>query len=288
MTEKGIITKGIGGFYYVETADAMYECKARGSFRKEGITPLVGDNVEISINQNAENTIDYIKERENYLTRPPVANIDNVFIVISTVQPSPNFILIDNIISIAEYRNIEPIIIVSKSDLSDCSKIIDIYKKAGFNVFDSNDDKSLSDVKKLMKGKISAFTGNSGVGKSTFLNKLDSDLNLSTAPISLKLGRGKHTTRQAELFHSSGGFVIDTPGFSAFEFSKNEYIAKEDLAYYFREFRPYINDCKFTSCSHINDKGCKICEAIENGLISKSRHKSYIELYNNVKKIKEW
>ena len=288
MILSGIITKGIGGFYYVEAADTVYECKARGSFRKEGITPLVGDKVEISINDNAENTIETIKERENFLTRPPVANIDNVFIVISTIQPSPNYVLIDNIIAIAEYRNIEPIIIVSKSDLSDCQDILNIYKLAGFKAFDSNDKNCIEEVKKLMKGKISAFTGNSGVGKSTFLNKLDSNLNLSTAPISLKLGRGRHTTRQAELFHSCDGYVIDTPGFSAFEFSKNEYISKDDLAYYFREFRPYINGCKFTSCAHINDKGCNICKAVEDGEISKSRHKSYIELYNNVKNIKEW
>ena len=288
MALDGIITKGIGGFYYVETAEGLYECKARGSFRKEGITPFVGDRVEISINLNAENTIDKIQPRVNFLSRPPVANIDNIFIVISTVQPSPNYILIDNIISIAEYRNIEPVIIVSKSDLSDSQDILDVYKKAGFNAFDANDKECPKAVKKLMKGKINAFTGNSGVGKSTFLNKLDPELNLSTAPISLKLGRGKHTTRQAELFKSCGGYVIDTPGFSSFEFSRNEYIPKDELAYYFREFAPYLDKCKFSTCAHINDKGCAVLEAIEKGEISPLRHKSYTELYNNVKDIKEW
>ncbi|MCR4594375.1 MAG: ribosome small subunit-dependent GTPase A [Clostridiales bacterium] len=288
MTLGGIITKGIGGFYYVETTEGLYECKARGSFRKEGITPFVGDKVEISVNLNAENTIDRIQPRVNYLSRPPVANIDNIFIVISTVYPSPNFILIDNIISIAEYRNIEPVIIVSKSDLSDSQDILNTYKKAGFNAFDVNDDDCLEDVKKLMKGKINAFTGNSGVGKSTLLNKLDPSLSLSTAPISMKLGRGKHTTRQAELFKSCGGYVIDTPGFSSFEFTKSEYISKDELAYYFREFVPFLDKCKFSTCAHINDKGCAVLEAMEKGEISPLRHKSYTELYNNVKNIKEW
>ncbi len=288
MSVKGIITKGIGGFYYVEVANATYECKARGVFRKERITPLVGDIVEITINEQAENTIDKICERRNSLFRPPVANIDNLFIVVATVEPKPNFLVIDKLITTAEYKNIEPIIIISKTDLSSANEIIDVYSKSGITVLNTANDGDLEKIKSLMKDKITAFTGNSGVGKSTLLNKLDSSLNLATGKISNKLGRGRHTTREAQLFNVCGGYVIDTPGFSSFEFDKTEIIKKDDLPYCFREFREYLGACKFTSCAHVNDKGCKICDAVEKGKISRIRHDNYVALYNQAKEIKEW
>ena len=288
MSVKGIITKGIGGFYYVEVANATYECKARGVFRKERITPLVGDIVEITINEQAENTIDKICERRNSLFRPPVANIDNLFVVVATVEPKPNFLVIDKLIATAEYKNIEPIIIISKTDLASASKIVDVYSKSGITVLNTANDGNLEKIKSLMKDKITAFTGNSGVGKSTLLNKLDSSLNLATGKISNKLGRGRHTTREAQLFNVCGGYVIDTPGFSSFEFEKTEIIKKDDLPYCFREFREYLGECKFTSCAHVNDKGCKICEVVEKGEISRIRHENYISLYNQAKEIKEW
>ena len=287
MSFKGIITKGIGGFYYVEVANATYECKARGVFRKEKVTPLVGDTVEITINENAENTIDKICDRKNFLNRPPVANIDNLFIVVATVEPKPNFLVIDKLIAIAEHKEIEPIIIISKGDILSSDEIYNIYSKSGITVLD-NSEKGIEEIKKLMKGKITAFTGNSGVGKTTLLNKLDSSLNLSTGAISNKLGRGRHTTREAQLFNVCGGYVIDTPGFSAFEFDKNEIILKDELPFCFREFREFLGLCKFTSCAHINDKGCKICEAVADGKISEVRHNNYISLYNQAKEIKEW
>lgn len=285
---KGIITKGIGGFYYVEVANTTYECKARGVFRKNKVMPLVGDTVEISINENAENTIDKICERKNFLIRPPVSNIDNLIIVVSTVEPRPNFLVIDKLIAVAEYKNIEPIIVVSKTDLGDYSNIVDAYKNSGITLIVIEEDNDVEKVKRLMEGKITAFTGNSGVGKTTLLNKLDSSLKLSTGSISEKLGRGRHTTREAQLFNVCGGYVIDTPGFSSFEFGKNEIIKKDELAECFREFREYLGTCQFTSCSHTNDKGCKICEAVKNGLISESRHNNYIAMYNQAKEIKEW
>lgn len=285
---KGIILKGIGGFYYVEVADAVYECKARGVFRKERITPFAGDYVKISVNDKAENTIDEIFERKNSLIRPPVANIDNLIIVVSTVQPKPNFLLIDKLIAVAEHKGIEPIIVITKTDLENDSEIVNIYRKSGIKVISKSDSDYLSCIKDSMAGKINAFTGNSGVGKTTLLNSLDTTLNRSTGEISDKLGRGRHTTRQAELFKTCGGYVIDTPGFSSFEFEKNDYIKKDDLAYCFREFREYLGDCKFTSCTHTSDKGCAICEAVNNGIISKSRHNSYIAMYEQAKKIKEW
>lgn len=285
---KGIITKGIGGFYYVEVANATYECKARGIFRKNRITPLVGDTVEISVKENAENTIDTICERKNFLNRPPVSNIDNLIIVVSTVEPRPNFFVIDKLIATAEYKNIEPYIVISKTDLSSYKEIYETYEKTGITVIALDNDDSINRIKDIMNGKISAFTGNSGVGKTTLLNRLDSTLNLSTGAISDKLGRGRHTTRQAQLFNVCVGYVIDTPGFSSFDFEKTEIIKKDDLPYCFREFRAYLGTCKFTSCAHVNDKGCSICEAVKNGEISETRHNNYIQMYNQAKELKEW
>ena len=284
----GIITKGIGGFYYVEVADATYECKARGKFRKNRISPLVGDYVTITVNDGAENTIDSINERKNCLIRPPVANIDNLIIVISTIEPKPNFLVVDKLIAVAEHKGIEPIIVISKTDLKSANEIEEVYAKTGIEVISIKSDEDLDKIKLIMKNKINAFTGNSGVGKTTLLNKLDNSLNLSTGEISDKLGRGRHTTRQAQLFKVCGGYVIDTPGFSSFDLEKIEIIRKDELPYCFREFRKYLGECKFTSCAHINDKGCKICEAVDKGQISKVRHENYISMYNIAKEIKEW
>lgn len=285
---QGTIIKGIGGFYYVEAADEVYECKARGVFRKKHITPLVGDFVTISINDNSENTIDEIHDRKNYLNRPPVSNIDNLIIVISTTEPKPNFLVADRLIANAEYKNIEPIIVISKGDISPSNAVKDVYAKSGIKIISLDENGSVDELAALMKNKTTAFTGNSGVGKSTLLNRLQPTLNLSTAPISQKLGRGRHTTRQAELFKVCGGFVVDTPGFSSFEFEKDEQIPKDELAYCYREFREYLSQCKFSTCSHTNDKGCKICEAVADGKIGAIRHENYIALYKTAAQINEW
>ena len=288
---KGKIIKGIGGFYYVETADGIYECKARGLFRKEGITPLVGDNVAVCINNNAENTIDEIFERKNFLVRPPLANIDVLFIVSSLKDPDINVLNIDKLAAIAEFKSIEPIFVFTKSDLSeDALKYISIYKDAGFTCFvtSSLENKSLDSIKDIIKNKICAFTGNSGVGKSTLLNMLDSSLNLTVGQTSKKLGRGKHTTRHCELVKTCGGYVADTPGFSSIDFLRCESIEKEQLAGCFREFAPYLDKCKFTSCTHCADKGCAVCEAVKQGNISELRHGSYVAVYNQIKDVKKW
>ena len=290
-TLNGTIIKGIGGFYYVEAADEIYECKARGVFRKEKLSPLVGDKVTISINENAENTIDEIMPRKNALTRPPVVNIDNLIIVVSTVEPKPSTLVIDKLIAVAEHKNIEPIIVITKSDLASAQEIFDIYTLAGFKtIIVSNETKDgVDEVKAVLKDKISALTGNSGVGKTSLLNNLDETLALKTAQISKKLGRGRHTTRQAELYRVCDGFVVDTPGFSSFEIDKSDIILKDELAYCFRYFSDYIEKCKFyPSCTHTADKGCAVVEAVNEGKISKSRHNSYVQLYNEVKDIKEW
>lgn len=288
----GRIIKGIGGFYYVETTDAIYECKARGIFRKQGISPLVGDTVKISVNVNAENTIDDIIDRKNSLVRPPLANLDQLFIVASLVDPNINTTVIDRLIGIAELKNIEPIIVLTKIDLSqDAEYYKNIYEKAGFKVIlcDNNTGRGSNEVRELIKEKISAFTGNTGVGKSSLLNSIDSSLEISTGETSKKLGRGKHTTRHCELYKINGGYVADTPGFSYIDLERYEKIMKDDLPLCFREFEPFLDKCRFqTNCSHINDKGCAVVDAVNKGLISKERHQSYIDLYNEVKDIKEW
>ncbi|MBQ7740629.1 MAG: ribosome small subunit-dependent GTPase A [Eubacterium sp.] len=290
---KGKIIKGIGGFYYVDAADVIYECKARGNFRKQGIIPLVGDNVEITVNDGEhENTIDKILERKNSLIRPPLANLDRLFIISSVTDPKFNTLITDKLIAIAEYKSIEPVIVITKCDLDNSYKEYkEIYEKAGYKVIlcDNTVAHGADEVRGLLKGKISAFCGNTGVGKSSLLNNIFPELDLQTGETSKKLGRGRHTTRHSELFKLEGGYIADTPGFSSLDFERCERIYKDELAYCFKEFEPYLMSCKFlNNCSHINDKGCAVCEAVKNGEISQSRHNSYISMYNDVKDIKEW
>lgn len=281
----GRIIKGIGGFYYVEASGLLYECKAKGILRKKRITPLVGDFVTISVNDRSENTIDEILERKNTLVRPPLANVDILTIVVSTCSPIPNFLVIDKLISIAENKSIEPVIIVTKNDLVCGDDIAQVYSNSGFMVFTSDD---IENIKAYLNGKVVAFTGNSGVGKSTLLNKIDTRLGLSTGEISEKLGRGRHTTRHVELFKIGDGYIADTPGFSSVDMERCERVLKSDLAYCFREFRRYLGECRFTSCAHINDLGCAITQALNEGKIEQTRYNSYVSLYEDAKKIKEW
>ena len=284
------IIKGIGGFYYVRTASGIIECKARGAFRKNKISPLVGDFVKISINDRAENTIDEIIDRKNSLIRPPVANLDKLIIVSSICKPYPNTLIIDKIIAICERKGIEPIIVFNKNDLSPADKYADIYRNSGFKTIISSavTGEGIDEIKSEIKGSTCAFTGNSGVGKTSLLNCIDSRLSLDTGEISDKLGRGRHTTRSSEIFEMFGGEVIDTPGFSSLDIDKCEIILKDDLQYCFREFDKYLCTCQFNSCAHIKEKGCSIIEAVKSGYIQKSRYDSYCALYEQVKDIKEW
>ncbi len=287
----GIILKGIGGFYYVEAADTLYECKARGVFRKNKVTPFVGDRVTVSLEKDGTGTIEEIFPRKNSLVRPPVANIDQLVIVVSICDPSPSTLVIDKIIAAAEDKGIEPVIVISKSDLKDCRWLSDIYQTTGIPLLtiSSATGGGVEEVEKLLKGKISAFTGNSGVGKSSLLNRIDSRFHLQTGEISRKLGRGRHTTRQvAFLKLGKNTYVADTPGFSSISVERYDLVKKENLQYCFREFEPYLNQCKFVSCSHTCEKGCAVLKAVEEGMISKSRHESYVAMYNEVKDLKEW
>lgn len=286
----GIIIKGIGGFYYVEAAGELYECKARGVFRKSGIKPLAGDCVSVSINDNSENTVDEIFERKSVLNRPPVANADRLFIIASVCEPKPVLFNIDRLTAVATNKGIEPVVVFTKNDLEKADEFIRIYEKAGIKAFSVScvTGSGIDGVKAELKNHISAFCGNSGVGKSSLLNAIDPTLCLETGEISEKLGRGRHTTRHSELFKVSGGYVVDTPGFSSFDFDETEIILKDDLPYAFKEFEPYLGQCKFSSCLHTKDKGCRIIQAVENGDISPSRHESYCQMMAQSKKIKEW
>ena len=287
----GIIIKGIGGFYYVEAADGeIYECKARGVFRKSGIKPLAGDRVTISINDKAENTIDEIHERKTLLNRPPVANVDKLFIVSSVCEPKPVLLIIDRLTALATVKGIEPIVVFTKNDLDSADEYVEIYRKAGIKVYSVScvSGEGVDAVRSELDHHISAFCGNSGVGKSSLLNVIDPELALKTGEISDKLGRGRHTTRHSELFKVEGGYVADTPGFSSFEAEETELILKEDLPYAFSEFEEFIGQCKFSTCLHTVDKGCRIIQAVDNGDIPKSRHESYCAMMEQAKNIKEW
>ena len=303
MQSEAIIIKGIGGFYYTETPDGeIYECRAKGIFHKKGITPLAGDRVVISINENAENTIDEIKPRTSELFRPPVANVDRLFIVSSTVEPKPVLFIIDKLTALAEDRGIEPVVVFTKCDKAPGGEYADIYHKSGIKAFcvSNSTGEGTQEVAAEFKGHISALCGNSGVGKSSLLNSVFPDLNLKTAEISDKLGRGKHTTRHSELFKVYGGYVADTPGFASIADTGrrspssdggsvySETIVPENIPFAFREFVPYLGKCKFSTCNHINDKGCKIVEAVERGEIPVSRHESYRLLLEQARSLKKY
>ena len=274
----------------METAIGIFECKARGIFRKHRITPLAGDKVVISVNEKTENTIDEIGERKNFLLRPPVANIDVLAIVVATVNPKPSTLIIDKLTAIAFHKDIEPVLIITKTDLGSSDELTEIYNSVGIKTVcvSSVNGEGIDDVKSLVSGKICVFTGNSAVGKSTLLNALDGSLSLKTGEYSQKLGRGRHTTREVELFPFCGGYLADTPGFSSLDFEKSDLILKDELPFCFPEFEKHLGNCKFTSCTHTCEKGCKIVEAVSNGEIPVSRHNSYVSFYNDAKNIKEW
>lgn len=283
--------KATGGFYYVQCGDALIECRARGLFRKNGISPLVGDWVAIEPAGEGKGYVTEIIGRRNSLVRPPLANLDQLFLVVSVADPYPNLLVLDKLIAIAEHKQIEPMLVITKTDLGDWKALAETYEKAGFRVFCTglDNDADLDALRQAMAGKISGFCGNSGVGKSSLLNRIDERLQLSTAQISQKLGRGRHTTRHVQLYPvADGGCIADTPGFSSMDLERYEIILKDQLQHCFREFEPYLDGCRFTGCSHTKEKGCAVLQAVEEGAIAKSRHESYLALYEDAKNIKEW
>ena len=285
---KGIIVKGIGGFYYVKTENGeIIECRARGVFRKNGITPLVGDRASVSDDGNGGLALAEIFPRKNSLVRPAVANVDCVVIVAAAASPAPDTVLLDKMTVSAEFRGIEPIICINKSDLADTGRLERIYSKTGYSVVvtSADDGSGTEELKELLEGKISAFTGNSGVGKSSLLNCLAPHFVLETGEVS-KIERGRHTTRHAELMElSNGALVIDTPGFGSFEVDSME---GEELKNYFPEFRAFEGMCRFSGCNHIAEPDCAVKNAVKEKIVSKSRHNSYKKLFEELKATKKW
>lgn len=282
----GTIVRGIGGFYYVKTDEGILECKARGLFRKDKILPLVGDRVCVEPRKNDEtNVIKEIKERDNSLVRPPVANIDMAIIVFAIKKPEPNLYLLDRFLTIIEQNDIPICICFNKVDIADEDKIQEItsiYKKTGYPLIFSSAKKGhgIEELKQILKDHTSIFAGPSGVGKSSLLNKIQSNLNLKTGEISSKSERGKHTTRHVELLSLTfGGYVLDTPGFTSLEIKDIEEV---DLQYFFPEFLPYIDQCKFNGCRHMQEPQCAIKENVQSKNISESRYNSYLSILKEI------
>ena len=288
---EGRIQKALSGFYYVDTGSEVLTCRARGKFRKEGVSPLVGDRVEVRELGNGEGVVDRILPRRNFFARPAVANIDQLVVIASASIPKTDPFLIDRVAAIAALKDCEVVVVLNKCDLDPADDLYAIYEAAGFRTLrvSAETGEGLEELKTVIRGKLSAFTGNSGVGKSSILNRLCPELKLATGEVSEKLGRGRHTTRHVELFTlSCGAEIMDTPGFSSFETDELNLELKHRLPETFRDFVPYLDDCRFVGCSHTKEKGCAVLDALKAGKIRKSRHESYLRLHEELKPLKEW
>ena len=288
---EGRLQKALSGFYYVDTGTEILTCRARGKFRKEGISPLVGDRVEVRELGGGEGFVEAILPRKNAFARPAVANIDQLVVIASGAIPKTDPFLIDRVVAIAALKGCDVIILLNKCDLNSADDLYEIYRAAGFQTLrvSAQTGEGLDKLVPLIRGKLSAFTGNSGVGKSSILNALDPEFHLQVGEVSDALGRGRHTTRHVELYHlACGAEVVDSPGFSSFETEELNLELKHHLPETFREFRPYLNDCRFVGCSHTIEKGCAVLEAVRRGGIQKSRHASYLRLYEELKPLKDW
>lgn len=286
---KGRIIKGIGGFYYVRCEDGKtYETRACGRFRKEKITPLVGDMVSLDESFGFVNEID---ERSCSFIRPPVANISQMIVVLCTTSPKVDLKIVDAMLLYIEEKGIKSAVCINKSDLDseeNIAEVKNIYEGAGYKVIVTSAEKGIGadELCEVLKDNITAFAGNSGVGKSSLLNLVDKEYDLETGSISEKIQRGKHTTRHTELMPLKfGGYVLDTPGFGKIDLPKMEARFLQD---YFKEFEPYKNECRFQGCSHTKERDCAVKDALESGKISKSRYESYLEFYEKLKENKPW
>lgn len=286
---EGIIIKGIGGFYYVKTNNGIYECRARGVFREDNITPLIGDKVKIRVNDlDKTGYVEEVMERKTELIRPPVANITQAVVVMSAKDPSLNLWLLDRFLVLSEEQNLNVVIVINKIDLDNSSFVEDIYKiytDIGYKVILSSCklNRGIHELKEALKDEITVFAGPSGVGKSSVLNEIQPNLKLETSEISKKTKRGRHTTRHVELIELEiGGYVLDTPGFSSLEL---DFIKKEEeVQYYFKEIRKYSNRCKFNSCLHFKEPNCEVKNQVESENISRERYKNYLNFLEEIKR----
>ena len=291
---QGKIIKGIAGFYYVYVVESgIYECKAKGAFRKEKIKPLVGDNVEIEVLSKETKTGNIISicKRSNELIRPAVANIDQALVVFAATKPDPHFNLLDRFLVMMEKKDIPVILCFNKKDIATEPKLNElekIYEGCGYPVVFTSalEKENVDEIREFLKGRTTVIAGPSGVGKSSLINELQSKVVMETGSISKKIDRGKHTTRHSEFITiDENSFIMDTPGFSSLYVNDFE---KEDLKYYFREFEPYEGKCRFNGCDHIHEPGCAVKEALENGEIHQIRYNNYVEMYNELKEKKRY
>ena len=292
MTKRaeGRIVRSLSGFYDVQTGDGLVTCRARGILRKEGNSPLTGDLVEITV-ERGKGMVEKILPRKNKFIRPAVANIDTLVVFAANVNPVTEPYLIDRVAAIAGDQNVQVVLCVNKCDLDPALELVRIYEHAGFTVICTSAETGagVDQLRQAISGKLVAFTGNSGVGKSSILNRLAPELNLATGEVSEKLGRGRHTTRHVELYClGDDTYVADTPGFSSFDTDQMDVILKENLQYAFPDFGAYIGKCRFDDCSHRKEPDCAVRAALEAGEIEKSRYDSYLKLYEKASQINLW
>ena len=290
QTCNGTIIRGVGGNYVVSCHGEAIKCRASGKLRLDKVPPVVGDRVEIEMTGQNGYIVKKLPQK-NALVRPAIANIDQLVIFASEAPPVTDPYLVDKVSVIALYKGIQPIVVLSKADLSPSSELRNTYESAGFQVIEISavTGKGLDELRQVLRGKISAFTGNSGIGKSSVLNRLNDTLGLEVSEISEKIGRGRHTTRQVQLIQlEEDTFVADTPGFSTFDVTRMERIAKEDLPHYFPELQTYFASCRFADCTHRAEPGCRVRQAVESGEIAASRYESYQKLYEELAQLKSW
>ncbi len=286
----GTIVKALSGFYYVSSDDRLYECRARGKFRLDGTSPMVGDRVSFDPD-GAKGYVTSIAERKNFFIRPAVANIDALVFIAANTNPVTDPFLIDRVSVITEEAGCELIVCINKTDIDPADELYDIYSASGFETYrvSAETGAGIPELRAALNGRICAFTGNSGVGKSSILNAMLPSLRLQVGEVSEKLGRGRHTTRHVELFDAGDGtYIADTPGFASFEIEMMQTIDKSELQYDFRDFKKYIGSCRFADCAHLKEPGCAVTAAVRDGSIKKSRYDSYARLYELAAKNRFW